>query len=382
MKSVSKKLRVILLLLAILAFLIFILQGKYKIISIKPLWGSVIPAEKGKFNIKNWFSGDYQQQEEKYLNDNFGFRSFFVRVNNQIEFSLFDKAKANGVIIGKDMYLYEENYIKAYNGIDFIGIDSIRHRLQKVKVLQDTLSKYNKDVIVVFAAGKGSFYPEYFPDNYRVQRGATNYECYVKEAKELGLNYIDFNKYFVDNKFTSKYKLYPKQGIHWSYYGMCIAADSIIKYIEFKRKIDMPNIYWKDIEIDYTRKDDYDIGNGLNLLFKLKREKMGYPKVLIEPDSGKVKPSVLVVSDSFYWGLYNLGIWKTFSSNHFWFYNQQIYSPDLRETMEVSQVTLRNEIMKHDVIIILATEATLPNLGWGFIESAYTEIKKSKLSRN
>jgi hypothetical protein len=232
----------------------------------------------------------------------------------------------------------------------------------------------------VFAAGKGSFYPEYFPDNYKVQRGTTNYECYIKEAKELGLNYIDFNKYFVDNKFTSKYKLYPKQGIHWSFYGMCIAADSIIKYIEFKRKIDMPNIYWKDIEIDYTRKDDYDIGNGLNLLFKLKREKMGYPKVLIEPDSGKVKPSVLVVSDSFYWGLYNLGIWKTFSSNHFWFYNQQIYSPDLRETLEVSQINIRNEIMNHDVIIILATEATLPNLGWGFIENACDEIKKSKLS--
>ncbi|NOU17020.1 MAG: hypothetical protein HOO91_05625 [Bacteroidales bacterium] len=382
MKRASKKLRVILLLLAILAFLIFILQGSYKIISIKPLWGSVILADKGNLTIKNWFDGDYQQQEEKYLNDNFGFRSFFVRMNNQIEFSLFDKAKANGVIIGKDMYLYEENYIRAYNGTDFIGVDSIRHRLQKVKILQDTLSKYNKDVIVVFAAGKGSFYPEFFPDNYKVPRGTTNYEYYIKEAKDLGLNYIDFNKFFVDNKFTSKYKLYPKQGIHWSFYGMCIASDSIIKYIEFKRKIDMPNIYWNDIEIDYTRKDDYDIGNGLNLLFKLKREKMGYPKVLIESDSGKIKPSVLVVSDSFYWGLYNLGIWKTFSSNHFWFYNQQIYSPVLCETMEVSQVNLRNEIMNHDVIIILATEATLPNLGWGFIESAYNEIKTSKLSRN
>jgi hypothetical protein len=35
-------------------------------------------------------------------------------MNNQLAFSLFNKAKANGAVVGKENYLYEENYIKAY----------------------------------------------------------------------------------------------------------------------------------------------------------------------------------------------------------------------------------------------------------------------------
>ncbi len=36
----------------------------------------------------------------------------------------------------------------------------------------------------------------------------------------MGINHIDFNSYFVQNKGKSKYPLYPQYGIHWSYCGM------------------------------------------------------------------------------------------------------------------------------------------------------------------
>jgi hypothetical protein len=379
MKNISVKIRNVLFLIILFISVIPFIQNKFKFIKLAPLQGAITPTEKEFFSFNDWFSCKYQLQEEKYLNESFGFRSFFVRINNQLAFSLFNKAKANGVIVGKKNYLYEEPYINAYYGDDFIGIDSITHRVQRLKFIQDTLNKLNKNLIVIFAAGKGSFYPEYFPEKYIRGKKIGNYEIHTEFARKAGVNYLDFNKYFIENKFKSKYPLYPQYGIHWSYYGMCIVADSLLRYIEKTRSIDIPNIYWQDIELSEPKESDYDIAEGMNIKFKLKTFKMAYPRIKFQSDSGKIKPSVLVVADSYYWGIFNFGISNVFSNSHFWFYNRQIYPDSYQSPLETSQVNLKEEIDKHDVIILMATEANLKSFGWGFIENTYNLYTNSKI---
>jgi hypothetical protein len=381
-KSYTIKAIVLLVLLIILSFPL--LQAKFNFVHTSPLKGAVVKAENAFLNINDWFSGSYQERKEKYLNDNFGFRNIFIRINNQISFWFFKKAKANGVIIGRKNYLFEENYLKAYYGIDYIGFDSIFHRLQRVKFVQDTLKKIDKDLFLVFAAGKGSFYPEFFPRNYKAEKSTTNYETHIELAKQLGINFIDFNNHFLTNKSDSEYPLFPQYGIHWSHYGMCLAADSIVRFIENVRNIDMPNFYWDDVILDSPKELDYDIADGMNILFKLKSFKMAYPNIQFEPDSGKSKPSVLVISDSFYWGMFGSGIiTRSFSENHFWFYNQQAFISGSNVQTDVDLLDLEKEISKHDVFIIMATEANLPNFGWSFIENTYDlfkGIKQQKIS--
>lgn len=376
MKDKSIKIKRVLLFIILVLLIAPFLQGEFNIIKLDPLKGAITEPEKKHFNFKEWFSGIYQEHKEKYLNETFGFRSLLIRVNNQIAFALFNKAKANGVIIGKNNYLFEENYIKAYYGTDYIGYDSIKQRMQRLKYIQDTLTKLNKNIILIFAAGKGSFYPEYFPEKYKTEKKKTNYETHVEQAQQQGISYIDFNKYFLENKSKSPYPLYPQYGIHWSYYGMGLAADSIIRFIENTRNIDMPNLYWDQIEIAQPKESDYDIADGMNILCKLKSFNMAYPRFQIQSDSGKTKPSVLVVSDSYYWGMFNFGISNAFTNSHFWFYNKQIYPDSYQSPIETSQINLKDEIAKHDVIIIMATEATLPAFGWGFIEDTYTFFKR------
>ncbi len=348
-----------------------LIQSKTGIFKLKPLKGAIVEPENAKFNLKDWFSGDYQLKKEEYLNSKFGYRSLFIRINNQIAFSMFKQAKANGVIIGKENYLYEENYIKAYYGRDSIGKDSIESRMKKIKYLSDTLSKLNKDIITIFAAGKGSFFPEFIPENLKSEKGPTNMEWHVKLAEDYGLKYIDFNRYFIENKEKSEYPLYPKHGIHWSWYGMCLVADSIIHYIEDTRDIDMPELNWSKVKKHHAINEDYDIGDGMNLLFRLNGYKMAYPEIEWKTDSTNIKPSVLVISDSYYWGMFNFGISNAFSNSHFWFYNKQIYPDSYQKPLDTDQIDLKEEIAKHDVIIILGTEATMPNYGWGFIEDCY-----------
>lgn len=346
-------------------------QFSLNLFRIKPLKGAIEYPSDVTFVPLEWFSGEYQVTKENYLNDNFGFRPFFVRVNNQLSFSLFNRAHANGVVIGKNNYLYEENYIKAYYGRDFLGEDKIKDKINKLIFINDSLQKLNKTLILVFAAGKGSFYPEFIPDEYVSERGLTNNEVYVRESSRAGLKYIDFNTYFVQQKFKSKYPLYPQFGIHWSYYGMCLAADSIIRFIEHHRNIDMPSVYWEEVKTGKPRMQDSDIAEGMNILLTPATFKMAYPQLLFESDSNKVKPSILVVSDSYYWGMYDFGIGRCFTNHHFWYYNRQIYPESFKQPLETPQVSLSEQVANHDVFLIMATEATITDFGWGFIDNLY-----------
>jgi hypothetical protein len=371
---IKKSIFLLLLTLLIASFL----QSSFELVKLKPLKGAIVKPEKKTFYIEEWFSGGYQEYEEKYLNETFGLRNFFIRINNQLEFILFNNAKANGVIIGKENYLYEENYIKAYNGTDFIGYDSIYQRMQRIKYIQDTLAKLNKNIIIIFAAGKGSFYPEYFPEQYNIPKTPTNYQTYVALTKQMGISTIDFNKYFIENKKTSPYPLYPQYGIHWSYYASCLVTDSIIRFIEHTRNIDMPNLFWTEMEHGQPRDSDKDIEDGMNMLFNLRSFEMYYPHVQFQSDSGKTKPNVLIVSDSFYWPMFNLGISNAFTGSNFWFYNNQVYPEAVNGPISTSQLNIKDEIAKRDLIILMATDATLPNFGWGFIENLYNDFKGIK----
>jgi hypothetical protein len=378
MKTKNDLFRFILFLFILILLLVPLAQTKLNLVKTTPLNGFIETPPYKKGTIGEWLSGDYQLQKENYIKETFGFRNIFIRINNQVDFTLFNIARANGVIIGKDNYLYEENYIKAYYGLDFIGNDSVNRCIERLKFVSDTLKKLHKNLILVFAAGKGTYYPEHFPDEFKHEKTTTNHDAFLKAAQNLGLDYIDFNTYFAESKTKSKYKLYPKYGIHWSTYGECLAADSIIKYIEHLRNITMPHIYWDAVDVKPAKGDDCDIGDGMNLLFGFSHDLLAYPRIQFQKDSGKTKPSVMVISDSFFWGMFNFGVFNAFSNSHFWYYNKQIYPDYYHSQLETDHVNLKDEIAKHDVIIIMATEATLPKLGWGFIENAYNLFKGNK----
>lgn len=369
-------------LFAVLLLMLFlpIIQQNFNLIEIQPLNGTVKSSKDADFKKDLWFSNDYQEKKEAYLNSNFGFRNFLVRLNNQVAYQFFNKANANGVIVGKEDYLYEESYINAYTGKDFIGEDSIRNSVNRLKFISDTLRKLDKQLIVVFAAGKASYYPEYIPDKYlKGRQDKTNYKLFSEYTKKENLNVIDFNKWFMDNRNKSRYPLYPQHGIHWSTYGTVLAADSLIKKIEQLRNIDAPNLTFTGVNMEQPHNVDYDIGDGMNLLYNLNGFDVAYPKMNMVVTENKVKPKVLVISDSFYWGMYNLGIANCFQNDHFWYYNKQVFPESNVKETTVEQQDFTSVIANHDVIVIMATEATLRGIGWGFIERADQYFKGNDL---
>ena len=358
-----------------------------RIVNETPLRGAIKEVQVPSFSWTNWFSGTYQATMEKYLNQHFGFRNAMVRLNNQIYYTLFGKAKANGVIIGKKGYLFERSYFDAYYGTDFLGKDTLNKELHKLKAIQDTMEAQGKTLLLVLAPGKATFFPEYIPDRFKKKKGPTNLQYYLKLSEKLNINHLNFSAWFVKMKDTARYPLYPETGIHWSYYGMALATDSILHSLEQIRHIDLPDIVWKGIKVSRKlRNTDRDIERGMNLIFPLPNHPMPYPQLTVDT-VGKIRPRALVIADSYYWQIYSAHIpQQVFSEQEFWFYNQQINPKRKDGVAWTNEVNLSNELQKKDIVILLCTEPVLKRLFWGFIDDAYEmyyqpEIYHSKHSQ-
>ena len=358
-----------------LCLLLFgIWQQHYQYFYIKPLSGSFTKKEKPIFDWSAWFSGSYQHDVEGYKNENFGFRNILVRLNHQIDFLCFKKANAAWVIVGKQNFIYELGYIDAYYGRDFIGYDKINKYLKKLKQVQDTLQKRGKLFILIFAPGKASFYPEYIPDELKTEIKPSNYLVLSSKAKTLGVNYIDFNNYFIEQKNKSQYPLYPQFGIHWSNYGAVKSFDSISSYIEQKLQVNLPDLKITSVEMpDTLRESDNDLIKGMNVFWQPKTFKMAYPVFTVHYDSLKHKKlNSIVVSDSFWWQIYGAGLQKnTFKEYNFWYYNKEIHPDFWKSPLYVNRSNYFARLKNADVIIILQTEATLKEFGFGFVDLCY-----------
>ena len=353
------------------------LQHVTKLIDETPLKGSFSLQENPEITASNWFNGTFQEDKGKFINHHFGFRNVFVRLYNQTEFSLYNEVNANSVILGKENYLYEENYIKAYTGANYVGADTIARKVEKLAEIEKVLTKKGIELIILLAPGKGSFYPEFIPDRYhQKQKSTTNYQIYSQELAKTNLNFLDFHSWFLSMKKTSRYPLFPKTGIHWSRYGEILAADSILKYIGAFNTNESPvRLNIDEIELSKTMRDtDDDIEQGMNLLFNISDLEMGYPKYKLENIDTLNNATVLTVADSYYWGMFNLGLSRdAFNNGEFWYYNQQIYPDSYEKSVTVQDINFKEKIEENDVVLIICTDANLYKFGFGFIDRLYDE---------
>lgn len=363
----------------ILVLLLPFIQYRFNFVKEKLLHGAFQKYDKPEFKWftwKSWFNEKFQNDFNKSLEENIGFKNLLIRINNQADYTLFRKTSTANVVVGKSDCLYEEGYILDYIGQNFVGKDSINSVLLKVKRLQDYL-KINKNIqlLIVFESGKASFFPEFIPEKYmKYKKEISNFKYYTQQCRKLNISHLNLNDWFVSIKDTSKFPLFPKYGVHWSTYGMCIAADTIIKYIEQSISRKITHIYWNKIHITNKLKDvDFDIERTLNLLFPLPHETMAYPEIKYIKDSLNSKPDVLVIADSYYWSIFDSKIpEKVFGNHQFWYYNTTIYPDIWGENARFVDHSKDKEVVENkNVILIMVTELNLNKSFFGFIDNLY-----------
>jgi hypothetical protein len=339
------------------------------------LTGLVINNEKPVLNRANWFSGTYQTESDDYNNDHWALKEWMVRCNNQLYYDVFHQIRVNGFVLGKEDYVFSEGYIFSAFGDDLLPEEQVKTLLQKARVVQDSLKRKGIDLLLVYAPGKGSYCKEFVQEKYVHPVKNTNHRQFVQYSKELGLNHLDLLTYFEILKEHTPYPLFPKFGHHWSYYGACVASDTIIGAIESLHKKDLPDLSWKEIEVvDSARSRDADVLKSMNLLRSPSQNmKLAYPRLLFENDSLKNTTRVLTVSDSYWYDQVYMGVPQNcFAGGQFWYYyNKVIPSPRPGEKIEVWQLDLKQEIESNEVIMLLYSDGNLSKFGNQFIYDAY-----------
>ena len=322
-----------------------------------------------------WFSGEYQSLKDDYNNDHWAFKEKFVRLNNQFYYDAFNQLRVNKFVSGKENYVYSEGFIFSAYGDDYVGKQIIAEKLRKAKVVQDTLKKKGIDLFLVFAPGKGEYCTEQIDEKYKHPIISTNYQDYVALSKQNNVNFLDLKAYFQFLKPQTPYPLFPKFGHHWSFYGECLAVDTIIGYIEKLHRCDLPDIGWETIDVvDTARSRDADVLNSMNLYTNPKQnQKLAYPQILFEQDTLKNRTRVLTVADSYWYGPVYMGVPQNcFAGGQFWYYyNKIIPNPSATEKIEVWQLDLKQQIESNQVIMLLYSDGNLPAFANTFIEDAY-----------
>lgn len=353
---------------------------QYNLNIFKPgeLIGYYEPAADAKFTKQEWWGGTYQEQKDKYINDHVGFRPDLVRLNNQIDFSLFRVIHAI-TVLGKDEYIFYEGYIDSYLGKDFLGSAYIGDVAIKMKYLNDEFRKEGKTFALVISASKADVFHEYISDKpTRVKQPHTNREVYKQYCDSLGVPCIDFNDMFLELKKTEP-MIFARQGIHWTRYGAMFAVDSLYKFIEQDRHIDLPDFKLYYVKTDKPRGADNDVGSALNLIYPI-QETFVYPVITFTNDTLKEKPSAVYIGDSFMWLLLDDSLAHMHKNNKidFWHYFKEVFHDD--KLLTIDNFDWRSELDKTDCVIIAYTTINMHHVK-KFVDAAYVYYKEKEQKR-
>jgi hypothetical protein len=381
------RLKYVLFGLLLLMLLLPAFQRELQLFKEKPLTGAFVEMEKPTFRTvswNDWFSGAFQADFDSRLEHSIGFRNSLIRTNNQLQYSLFGLANADGVIAGSRGELFEEDYIRAYMGAFFVGESVWEQKAHKLKAIQDSLQKLGKSMSVVFAPGKGSYYPEKFPAKYRnKERKLSNYNYFRQQLNNKGVHVLDLNAFFLHQKAESRHPLFAQTGTHWSYYGAALAADTTLAYLRWLHGPHIPEMKIQTLKENRPiRHPDDDIWLAMNLLFDPPQNGLVYPTLQFEKMEQQKKYKLMTVGDSFYFNWLSDSImYYGFDRADFWYYNRFIWDKNGAQTGLTADIDYLPSVMEYDIVLIMITERFHHNFAWLFDHQLYDALFPGKSSR-
>lgn len=349
---------------------------------VQPLDGNYEKAAKPHLTSRSWLKGTYQLSMEKYISDHISGRDFLIRFYNSFRFIFFKHVIAEGVTVGKEDVMYQQMYIDAMLGRDIMKYGDMERNAEQLRIVQDSLIKYNKLLVFIIAPGKATMYPEFLPDTVCLQPARpSNYSLFIETAEKAGCKVVDFKKWLMQLKPGLKYPVFPKNGTHWSGHLLPMLMDSLKRYIESNSSFQLPHFTVRQgIETGTNlRYTDNDIGEKLNLLYGPDQWKLAYPVVSFSPAAHR-KPDLLSIGDSFnqsFWGFYPF-FQELFGENtRYWYYNRLIGWPDdiQKKFIDVKTLDLVSEVMSRDIIFIVSTEQNLKSFSFNFINELYPYVQ-------
>lgn len=371
--------------LVMLLLLLPALQALWPLVPVQPLGGVTNAAGKPIFSWMRLWNTHYQSDVDDYFTEQLGFRPWFIRVRNQLAYSLFNKSLTDGVTLGQDLTLYQHNSIWAYLGGGYQGEGELAKRAQQLRQVQDTLRAHGTQLLFVIAPGKARILPQHLPVEYVKQKPTiSNYTTVSQQFAKQGVNTLDAVTLFERWQTAgSPYPLFTRTGTHWSGYAITRVADTLFHRVESLTGHDLPDfgaqgsptVVTRAADLRYSDKDLEDL---LNLITPIPPYPTAYPNVVFRP--GKERLNALVIGDSFTQGFYTFYPYfdRLFTpESRFWYYNNTVYWPEQTppaESRYVKNLNLAEQLRGRKLVLLLAMEGNLTDTGFGFIDQAYNAL--------
>jgi hypothetical protein len=332
------------------------------------LRGAFVETKSPVFTVDKVLDGSFQAEVSSFSNSKTPFRSDFIRLKNQLGYSLFKEVNTN-LELGKENYLFDPSYAKAYYGEDKFS-DSVNVEWARiVKSFKTRIDSIGVRCIFVIAPNKGRFYNEYIIQEKKSKTIVNNQEILESILIKNNIPVLNVDDWFDVIKDKSKYPLIPKYGAHWSTYGASLVVDSLNK-----RLTDwFPEIAKTSIgNIELSKKHKFTDGDyipSLNLISSWNSPvELAYPGMIYE----KGKPlNAVVISDSYMWNFFHNDYFKRVFDNKsdFLYYNKSYYNLK-REKVAVKDSNYPlGSLSKKDIVLIIATGPSIKKeIGYGFFK--------------
>jgi hypothetical protein len=199
---------------------------------------------------------------EKYFNDHFGFRNYFVRANSLLAVGVLGTSPTPDVVIGRDGWLFYNAKEEGGNLPDFYGRSLFpAQRLDTMGKyaawLQGEMDKRGIQFLIVMAPNKHTIYPEYLPRNVLAGRGQRTRADQLDELLAAkGVDFLDLRETLLKSKGAYPYNLYYKTDTHWNDLGAFIGYRAIMEDIG-KRRRDLPILKPEDFTIAQKENGNY-----------------------------------------------------------------------------------------------------------------------------
>lgn len=221
--------------------------------------------ERPKFSMGNFKNGIYQTGFENWLNTSLLPRGYFIKLYNQIQYSLFDEGNR---IIGKDGSIFEMTYVSDFLSLDVsedFGIAmkdnraSLERYVDQLESVASKLEAIDKHLLVYITPSKATYESKKIPYKYLVQKDDSKERC-ISYFKNLmagrDIEYLDYNTILAPDE---DYPIFYNTGIHWSRPAeqeMSVAIiNELKKYnvgirnIELKALRESETPYWRDADV-------------------------------------------------------------------------------------------------------------------------------------
>lgn len=353
------------------------LQKKWDGLQVSKLNGSYEDTQKPNFWTYTWLNGDYQKAYDAYLRDRSDIAPLMVRLKSQVDYSLFNKISHQNIMPGINNYLFAKTDCDAYIGKNYKGYEWISEKVRKLKAIIDHYESKGKHFVVLTPPSKASVFPEHLPAFYRnYPVDSTNRTTFNALFEANDIPFIDF-EYLKAEAHRRPYPVYPQAGLHWSNYGLSMAADSLRNYIGEKLNIQMIEMNWEDSIVMKTQLEnsDNELMTAANFLMVPELSDLAYPQIKYISDSTTVSPKILSVGDSFYLLIYKYGIHKALfaKGSMFWYYHHELYPARMKNGKRVYAGGLDplEHIEANDMIIITVYEQNLERFAFNFVDKTY-----------